>query len=191
MWFRGKDIATTLGYTNTTKTLKDHVNSNFKYKKIDLYTKCNEATRSVGNEKNTIYINQFGLISLLSESKMPNKELFVKWCKDSFDITYLIISRLNKEQETIGLIIRAFKHLRYQKQYPIGSYRIDLYFIDHKLAVECDENGHNDRDPKYEADRERYIRQTLQCKFVRYNPDLDNFCIFDVINSIMCMIYGD
>ena len=30
-------------------------------------------------------------------------------------------------------------------QYRIGKYFIDLYFPEHKLGIEIDENGHTDR----------------------------------------------
>ena len=37
-----------------------------------------------------------------------------------------------------------FHHLMVtKKQYKCNNYRIDLYFIDYKLAIECDELQHN------------------------------------------------
>ena len=37
-----------------------------------------------------------------------------------------------------------------KRQFSIGSYRIDLYFPEHKLAIECDEHDHKDRQIDYE-----------------------------------------
>ena len=37
-----------------------------------------------------------------------------------------------------------------KQQFSIGSYRIDLYFPEHKLAIECDEHDGKDRDIDYE-----------------------------------------
>ena len=37
-----------------------------------------------------------------------------------------------------------------QTQYNVLGYRIELYFHDYKLAIETDENGHNDRNIDYE-----------------------------------------
>ena len=34
-----------------------------------------------------------------------------------------------------------------QQQFAVGSFRVDLYFTRHKIAVECDEHDHKDRDP--------------------------------------------
>ena len=36
------------------------------------------------------------------------------------------------------------------EQYHVDGYRIDLYFPEYKLAIECDEFGHRDRDLEYE-----------------------------------------
>ena len=54
-----------------------------------------------------------------------------------------------KEQETVNYILKAFKGEDTQKQYSIGNYRIDIYFTKYKIAVECDEYGHQDREIAY------------------------------------------
>ena len=90
------------------------------------------------------------------------------------------------ETETLSYIIKAFKNYKYQLQYipPGTQYRVDLYFPDLKLAIECDEFNHADRKPEYETRRENEIKQTLNCEFIRYNPDCPNFNIFELINQI-------
>ena len=37
-----------------------------------------------------------------------------------------------------------------KRQFSIGSYRIDLYFPEHKLATDCVEHDHKDRQIDYE-----------------------------------------
>ena len=69
------------------------------------------------------------------------------------------------------------------------TYRIDLYFPKHKIAVECDEFGHKYRDPQYEMERENYIKEELECVFIRFNPDDPVFNIFVVINKLIRLIY--
>jgi hypothetical protein len=62
------------------------------------------------------------------------------------------------ETQTIGFIENSFTNvLNIKRQYCFGKYRVDLYFIDYKLVVECDENNHEDRDIIYEKAREEYI----------------------------------
>ena len=43
----------------------------------------------------------------------------------------------------------TFKGEDIRIQYTVLSYRIDLYFYEHKLAIEIDELGHNDRNTDY------------------------------------------
>ena len=47
-----------------------------------------------------------------------------------------------------------------------------------------DENNHADRDPLYEVEREAYIKK-IGCKFIRINPDADNFKLSSCIGIIM------
>lgn len=96
----------------------------------------------------------------------------------------IFITRLSKEQETIGQIVRALSFTECVHQYQIGDYRIDLYLPCYKIAIECDEFDHRDRDPEYELARENFIRNALGCTFIRYNVDCKHFDVFKVISRI-------
>ena len=92
------------------------------------------------------------------------------------------------ENQTIGFIENTFKDLfKMKKQYMIGNYRIDLFFIDYKLAIECDENNHNNRDKLYEKTREEFIISQGN-QIIRFNPNENNFDISNVINKIIKVI---
>ena len=58
----------------------------------------------------------------------------------------------SKEQEALGQIMEGFKAQKRIHQCGAGKYRIDLYFLEYKLAVECDELGYRDRDIRYEVE---------------------------------------
>ena len=64
------------------------------------------------------------------------------------------------------------------------TYRIDLYFLDYKLATEIDKNRHSDRNIDYKTKRQKTIEQELGCKFIRTDPDKEDFYIFRAINEI-------
>ena len=49
-----------------------------------------------------------------------------------------------KEAGTIYTIQKVFDGISMKRQF-IGPYRIDLYFPEHKLAIECVEHDHRDR----------------------------------------------
>ena len=71
-----------------------------------------------------------------------------------------------------------------QTQYKVLSYRIDLYFQDYKLAMEIDENRHSNRYIDYEIKKQKVIEQETGCKFIRIDPDKEEFDIFRAINEI-------
>ena len=46
------------------------------------------------------------------------------------------------ENQTIGFIENSYSNiLNTKRQHFIGKYKVDLYFIDNKLVIECDENN--------------------------------------------------
>ena len=51
---------------------------------------------------------------------------------------------MNKEESVAAKIIKAFPNEKTSPQHSVLSYHIDLYFTEHKLAIEVDENGQND-----------------------------------------------
>lgn len=184
IWFCCKDVAKVLNYSNTTEAIAANINKVIKksFNKIRMEIDSNNYNR---NDLNTIYTNKSGIVQLLIKCRLPNKEPFINWCKKELDIDITLHSKLYKEQEYIGYIIKTFAHLEHKEQFTVDKYRIDLYFPDKKIAIECDELGHNDRDSILEAEREEHIMAALGCKFIRFNPDESDFCIFTVLNRIM------
>ena len=151
----------------------------------ELKTKHENATISKKLQKDTIFLTCEGVKHLLVKSK---KTKSVELAKE-LGIAILDNKYLSKETETLSYILTAFKGQEMKEQYTVDGYIIDLYFPIHKLAIECDEFGHKDRDIGYEVTRQKYIETKLGCTFIRYNPDAKDFDIFIVINSIMKYIY--
>ena len=69
-FFIGKDVAQALGYTNTLKAIRVHVDSEDKG--------VNEMVTPGGNQK-VIFINESGLYSLVLSSKLPQAKDFKRW----------------------------------------------------------------------------------------------------------------
>lgn len=69
-WFVGKDIANVLGYVNPTKAIKAHVDDEDKVVSI--------LDTSFG-EKETYFINESGMYSLVLGSKLPEAKSFKRW----------------------------------------------------------------------------------------------------------------
>jgi very-short-patch-repair endonuclease len=94
------------------------------------------------------------------------------------------------ENQTIGFISNAYSNmLNVKRQFTIGKYRADLYFIDYKLVIECDENNHTDRDPENEKIRETYIT-LLGNKIIRYNPNEKGFDLSNVLREINAVLFN-
>lgn len=69
-WFVGKDVAVALGYTNTAKAVRDHV---------DEEDKLTERIVLSGQNREVIFINESGLYSLILSSKLPTAKDFKRW----------------------------------------------------------------------------------------------------------------
>ena len=59
-----------------------------------------------------------------------------------------------------------------------------MFFLKHKLAVEIDEFGCQNRDIEQEIERQKAIKKELGCEFIRINPDKENFDVFVEISRI-------
>jgi len=182
IWFCGKTVSKILGYKDTKKAISRHVESEDKEKLG--YFKGGDFSPLKSNEKNTIYINKSGLRSLICRSRMPNASALAK----EFDIDIHSHKYECKETESLGAIMKVFKGEKMKTQHPVLGYRIDLYFPDYNLAIECDENGHSDRSIPEEIQRQRRITKKINCQWLRFNPDSTDFNIFDVINQIFAII---
>ena len=78
---------------------------------------------------------------------------------------------LTKEQSVLKKIMSSFEGENMKTQYVLG------YRIDYKLAMEIDENGHCDKNIDYKIKRQKAIEQELGCKFIRIDPDKEDFDI--------------
>lgn len=70
LYFVGKDVAEILGYTNTPKAIRDH---------IDDEDKLTERIFLSGQNREVIFINESGLYSLILSSKLPTAKRFKHW----------------------------------------------------------------------------------------------------------------
>lgn len=69
-WLVGKDVAEVLGYSNTAKAIRDHV---------DIEDKLSERIVLSGQNREVILINESGIYSLILRSEMPKAKQFKRW----------------------------------------------------------------------------------------------------------------
>ena len=182
-WTRAKEICRALEYKRRAKdVLREHVSIENKQHKIVLQSRAvaRPVSRPKDSQKYDIYINEEGIKEIVLKSKQPKAAEFA----EHLGINVHKHKYTSKENDSIEIIMKTFHGEKMERQFKIGNYRIDLYFPEHKIAVECDEFDHIDRDINYEIFRQKFIEEQLQCTFVRYNPDDKDFDIALVLNKI-------
>ena len=121
IWFRSKTVAEILGYAIKRKAIREHVDPEDKRKLLELGLKSKQnetdpikskqnesfwlknASGSRGsktdpltnNEKNTIYINESGLYSLILRSKLESARVFKRWVTKPKRFYHLLERREN------------------------------------------------------------------------------------------------
>ena len=190
IWVHGSSIAKYLGYNDTNQAIRVNIHEKNKILYKELMNRYDASLGKISNM--TIFINMNGLIEIVLSSKKPKAIRMAKFL--NVNITY---KKSYHEQSIMTHLIEYFETINviYLLQYGVprknGSYYyVDCYLPDYVIAIEIDENGHDDRDPEYEVKREAYITRKLKCKFLRVNPDDKEFSIFRMIGKISNMIYG-
>jgi very-short-patch-repair endonuclease len=158
-------------------------------------------------KENIHYIIERNKIKTIKQNGGQNKITFLlteetfELLKNSFNLRNRYIVELNEnikqinigmciENQTIGFISNSYSNmLNVKRQFTIGKYRVDLYFVDYKLVIECDENNHNDRDPENEKIRELYIT-SLGNKIIRFNPNEKDFDLSNILREINAILFS-
>ena len=180
-YFVGYEIASLLEYKNTRDVIIKNV------------SKCNQlvfrdfpGVKMPELDPRTILITSDGVIEILLKTRKRISPDVLHILK-KFNIETTNRKCLTKEQQTLSAITNAFKTEKFEDQYKIGKYYLDLYFSEHKIVIECDENGHADRKPYNERERMDFVNKQLYIDdsyWIRYNPDEHDFDISKVIGKI-------
>ena len=180
-YFVGYQITTLLGYKNPSKTITANVS-----KSNQLIFSDYPGVKEPEINPKTILISRDGAIEILLKTRKRISPDVLHLLKE-FHIETTNMKCLTKEQQTLSAITNAFKTEKFEDQYKIGSYYLDLYFTEYKIVVECDENGHADRKPYKERERMDYVNKELDIddsNWIRYNPDEKDFDISKMIGRI-------
>jgi very-short-patch-repair endonuclease len=189
IWFKGKDVAKILEYTDFKQAVRKNIDDDDKItaKKLRKLENIKEIEKLKGEQPHTIFINFNGFRNILIKSRKPMSIPLA----EKFNIDLLTKIQC-KEAEVLNYIIQLckIKNIIYDLQFSCGDYSIDMYIHKYKLAIEIDENNHSDRDPEYEKNREEFIKNTLNCKFIRFDPDGKDCFISQLILDLL-KIFND
>ena len=141
IWFRAKTIAIILRYSNSRKAINDHVdsedkctlnelkskgNESFPLKNGGLKSKGNDSLPLTGNLKNTIYINESGLYSLILRSDMDKAKEFKRWVT----------------KEVLPSITKTGKYEFKNRPYKMLTFNINTEYDLHKKVVNFIRNNY-------------------------------------------------
>jgi very-short-patch-repair endonuclease len=172
--FCASDIGKIIGVIN--------LNDNLRYFDKD---KCLIPSKTNGGIQQLTYITHTGLLKILTKSRKRCSQEFA----NAIGVDIKSVSFACIEASSIDCICKTFTGEEMIEQYRISNFIIDLYFPKYKLAIECDEKGHNNnKNIIKDAVREAYLKSFLACKFIRYKPYEKDFNIFDLLNEIFTHI---
>ena len=184
-YFVGYEITALLGYKNPAKTINDNVSKSNRLEFRDF-----PGVKEPELDPRTILITRDGAIEILIKTRKRISPDILHILK-SFGIDTTNRKCLTKEQQTLSALTNSFKTEKFEDQFKIGRYYLDLYFPEYKIVVECDENGHADRKPYKERERMDFVNEKLGLtddNWVRFNPDEKDFDISKVIGKIYTRI---
>lgn len=188
-YYKAKNVCNVFGYVDTNSCISRHISDENKiiFKKLLLKCRTNNVymCSEMFFDVQTIFITKNGITELIFRSqksiaielaKYLGINVHQKITRKEIDIVY----ELDLFCKSAGI------KCKHSNSYSDDKHRfiIDYYFPDYKLAIEIDEYGHSDRDPKYEKYRQEYLMQHLGCTFIRCNPDDHKFTISGLIGKI-------
>jgi hypothetical protein len=97
----------------------------------------------------------------------------------------------SKERYTYMEIDRLIPNEYIINEYTVKPwrYRVDRYYPDYKLILECDQEWHKGYDQKQERQRMDRVNETLgttDANWIRYNPDFSLWCTIRRIKEHIC-----
>lgn len=78
----------------------------------------------------------------------------------------------HNEKQILDDLEKIYKY-KILRQHRTGGYFLDGYISELKLAIEVDEQHHNNQKEK-DIKRQKYIEEKLNCVFLRVNSEVDN-----------------
>lgn len=148
---------------------------------LPLQDKINIKTITSGGEQLVTFITYNGLLKILTKSRKQSIYDFA--CAVGINMKNTSFASI--ETSSINCICKTFAGEDMIKQYRVNNYKIDLYFPNKRLAIECDEEFHRKTSCIAEdVIREESIKSQLNCTFIRYQPYAKDFDMFALLNKI-------
>lgn len=137
-----------------------------------------------GGKQNMNYITIAGVKKLICTTRSHLTRSYAI----TLNIQPIDTYKISIEANLIEFLSQIFQGLNFVTQFRCHIYKIDLYFIDFKLAIECDEEKKHKYQYSKDIKRQKFLEEKLNCKFVRFRPESKNFKIAELINQCILII---
>ena len=173
--FKANDIGTVLGLVNIHATLQT-------YDEDEVVLVMYKSRGGHGGPQRQTFLTYAGVRRLLAKSRKPAAGRLAK----TFGMVVHEHKYVCVEAAALDFLLQALEGLKMDLQFSVGGYRIDLYFPEHRLAVECDEEGaHGPGRVSQDRERQLFIESELKCTFVRFRPQRQGFSMPCLLNSVL------
>jgi len=151
---------------------------------VSSYDSCEKEIipiKTKGGIQNVSFITWSAFIKLISKSRKSEAIELATLLNLNINMRYYV----SIETDIIKCILTTFEGSVMIPQYRVNNYMIDLYFPEYLLAIECDENHHeNKTNIICDKIRENELIHTLGCRFIRFSPNKKDFNLFKLLNDI-------
>lgn len=161
--FVGKDVASRLGYADTSDAIKRHCKGSvIRYPIL-----------TAGGVQEVRVLTTEDVAALVAGSTLPGAKDFAAAFMEEMGVPCVVIQDARDEIKFGEEIVeRLFSGYTIIRQFPVfgGKYRIDWYVPELRLAVEFDEAHHaTSSSVKRDTARQAEIETALNCRFLRYS----------------------
>ena len=164
VWFLGKDVAKILGYCDTDKAIRMHVEEEDKYK---------GAAKTAGGLQQSFYINESGFYSLLLSSKLEIAKKFKHW------VTSQVLPSIRKYGYYKMFDNPNNKMFKIENEMDLHSKVVHLIRNFYPDAIMVPGLGENQDSPEKRINswKKGYIKGQPDLMILNYHKDYNGLCI--------------
>lgn len=142
-------------------------------------------------QKHCFLLSSSGYLKYYNLIRNKNEYIFNIIMNEYFEINsddeyiHFVQNKEIRFRNQLSTILNKFK-IRYQFQYSVFQYRIDIYLPDFNIAIEYDENAHKHYIYETQELREMNIKNEIGCKFIRVT---DEYSIDEAVSIILSELF--
>ena len=133
---------------------------------------------SLNASKNIYLLSEQGYIKLYSLFQNKNENILKYMVDEYFNSKKeLVVFTQRKEIRFLDILEETLKpfNIKGVRQYTVLKYRIDYYIPSLNIAIEYDENNHNNYSYDAHEGRQKEIEEEIGCRFIRVSDEETHF----------------